>query len=200
VQKDVTVSKTDACTQTVDLTMTLTPRASLDARQPRRADAPPDLAAVRVRPAPTAAAGANGFEALAVNQNTATAGLDLSLLEGNQQDLTPAGFGSEAVADAFAVTGDAARVDRGALNERQNNFIRGEFQIPDARAAGYRRRLRGRTADAGRLNGGNPGLSKTRAATAVAAATTTILPARRPRRPSEAGMQVNASYGFSGPR
>ena len=42
-----------------------------------------------------------------------------------------AGFGSEALADAFAVTGEAARIDRGVLNDRRDAILRGDFLPPD---------------------------------------------------------------------
>jgi hypothetical protein len=133
VQKDVTVSKTDTCAQTVDLAMSLTPRTAPTATAtaaPRGRGAGPGGRA-------GGAAGANGtgggFEALTVQQNAAAEGIDFNLLESNQpqQELTPPGFGSEAVADAFAVTGDSVRVDRGALNDRQRGFNNGEFQLPN---------------------------------------------------------------------
>jgi len=198
VQKDVTVSKTGACAQTVDLTMTLTPRASLTAAASSRGRAagPGGRAGA---PGANGAAGANGFEALAVNQNTATAGLDLSVLEGNQQDLTPAGFGSEAVADAFAVTGDAARVDRSALNERQNNFNRGEFQIPDARAAGADGgfgNAGGQPTLAG-LNGGNQGGFQNQGGNRGRGGNNNNFQIGG-RGGRQSRMQVTANYGFSG--
>jgi hypothetical protein len=150
VQKDVTVSKTDACAQTVDLAMSLTPRTApaptaTATAAPRGRGAGPGGRA-------GGAAGANGtgggFEALTVQQNAAAEGIDFSQLESNQpqQDLTPAGFGSEAVADAFAVTGDSVRVDRGALNDRQRGFNNGEFQLPN---------FDGRGGDNGGFGGGN---------------------------------------------
>src|SRR5688500_5152539 len=114
VQQDVVISRADSCAQQVNLEMALAPRSTAAATPSRGRGA---------GPAPTGAAAADEtaqqaagrrFETLDLQQNTATAGLEASLF-GNAQDdpnaLIPAGFGSEALADAFAVTGDAARVD-----------------------------------------------------------------------------------------
>ena len=90
VTKDVTVSKTDACAQTVDLTMGLTPRTALAAAPSRgRAAGPGGRAG-----APGANGGrrgANGFEALDVNQNTATARLDRACSKATSRILTDSG-------------------------------------------------------------------------------------------------------------
>jgi len=71
VTKDVTISRTDSCAQTVDLTMGLAPRTAAAATPSRGRGAGPDGAP---------AAGANGrqgaqarFESLDVQQNAATA-------------------------------------------------------------------------------------------------------------------------------
>jgi hypothetical protein len=127
VQKDVTVSKADACMQTVDLAMKLAPKTA-SAAPPGRAGGPGARAA-----GPGGARAGAGFEALAVQENRVAASIDFNALEAGQPqaDLTPAGFGAEAVADAFAVTGDAARVDRTALNDRRDSFQRGDFQLPN---------------------------------------------------------------------
>jgi trimeric autotransporter adhesin len=153
-QKDVVVSKDGSCTQTVDLAMSLTPRTA----SATPATAPSTSAAAT--PATTVAAGpgrgagpGNGrgrgagpaatetteaatqrrFESLAVRENAATRSLDASAFESDADpsSLTPLGFGSEALAEAFSVTGEAARVDRGQLNDRRDAFNRGDFQIPD---------------------------------------------------------------------
>ena len=76
------------------------------------------------------AAAGRRFESLAVNENATTRSLDTSVFESGQDPstLTPLGFGSEALADAFAVTGEAARVDRGLLNDRRGaDFLRPDF-------------------------------------------------------------------------
>jgi len=135
-QKELTVSR-DSCAQTVNLTMTLTPRvasatpaAAPSSGRGGRAGA----AGARAGGTPTAnetaeAAAQRRFESLAVNENEATRSLDRSAFEAEADplSLTPLGFGSEALADAFAVTGEAARVDRGVLNDRRG----AEFQGPN---------------------------------------------------------------------
>ena len=144
VQREIVVTK-EVCAQTVDLTMSLTPRVA-------RAAAPtqPGAQAARAggsgrrgggagpRGGGTPAAGETAeaaaprrFEALTVTENEATRSLDPSVFE-DQLDpsfLTPLGFGSEALADAFAVNGETTRVDRGALNDRRDAFNRGDFQL-----------------------------------------------------------------------
>jgi hypothetical protein len=142
-QKDVTVTR-DACAQTVDLTMTLTARVATPgasapgtarATQPggrgggfgRRGGGPPGANAT-----PEAAAQGR-FEALTVAENEATRSLDPAAFEAgaDASSVIAAGFGNEALADAFAVTGEAARVDRGLLNDRRDAFNRGDFQLPN---------------------------------------------------------------------
>jgi len=141
-QKNVTVSK-DLCTQKVDMDLTLTPRVATAAPQ----GGPAAAAAGRGAGAAGGRRGGRGgqavanetaeaaaqrrFESLTVNENESTRSLDPSVFESGQIDsslLTPQGFGSEALADAFAITGEAARVDRGQLNDRRNALNRGDFQ------------------------------------------------------------------------
>src|SRR5687767_6662093 len=162
-RKDVTVSK-EMCAQTVDVTMTLTPRtASAPPRNGRGAGA----AGPRGGTAPVAnetaeAAAQRRFESLAVTENAATRSLDPSLFEsgGDPSNVLAAGFGTEALADAFAVTGEAARVDRGLLNDRRDAINRGDFLPPDfdprnfpGGFAGLEAALQGR---GGGREGGNP--------------------------------------------
>ena len=143
-KKDVTVSK-DECAQKVDLTLTLTPRV---------ASATPNAGAAQAAGRGTGAAGPRGrgagprggqvaanetaetaaqrrFESLAVNENADTRSLDPSAFDSGQPDLgtVPLGFGSEALADAFAVTGQATRIDQGQLNQRRDAFNRGDFNL-----------------------------------------------------------------------
>jgi hypothetical protein len=130
VEREVTVAKASApCTQDVDAELQLVPRTAVAA---------PATQPGRGRGAGPGAAGAQaaneGFETLAVTENAAAASLDVAALErSGQPDLTasnllPPGFGSEALADAVAFTGDAARVDRGMLNDRRDAINRGDFQ------------------------------------------------------------------------
>src|SRR5688572_30251426 len=129
VTKDVTVDRAAACAQTVDLTMGLVPRTASAAAPATGRAAGPDgaQAAAGGRQGGGRQGGQQGgqpgqgrFESLDVQQNAATAGL-AALIESASQsdaDLIPTGFGSEALADAIAVNGDGARVDRSQLNDR----------------------------------------------------------------------------------
>jgi hypothetical protein len=151
IQNDVTVSRQErregvpaeraACAQTVELTMTLTPRAVT----PRAATATPanergfGRAGRRAGGPPAAsetaeAAAQRRFESLTVTENVATRSLDPNVFESAAADpstVIAAGFGSEALADAFAVTGEATRVDRGVLNDRRDAIARGDLLPPD---------------------------------------------------------------------
>ena len=137
-RKEVAVAR-ETCTQTVDLTMTLTPRTvSAAPRTGRGAGAGTGTGGARGGNAPGAnetaeAAAQRRFESLAVTENAATRSLDPSLFESgaDPSNVLAAGFGTEAVADAFAVTGEAARIDRGVLNDRRDAINRGDFLPPD---------------------------------------------------------------------
>ena len=136
-QRDVTVVKETACAQTVDLAMTLTPRTPSAPTAPGagRGAAAGGRGARGAGANETAEAAAQRrFESLTVNENELARSLDPSAFEPDQSDssvLTPLGFGTEAVADAFAVTGDAARVDQGQLNQRRDALNRGDFDNPN---------------------------------------------------------------------
>ena len=69
------------------------------------------------------------FESLAVNENARNPFSGSQRVRDRRRSLglTRLGFGSEALADAFAVTGEAARVDRGLLNDRRG----ADFLPPD---------------------------------------------------------------------
>ncbi len=144
-QKELTVSR-DACAQTVDLTMALTPRVATAAPAatpqpgPGRGAGPGAQAGGRRGGRGPAgnetaeAAAQRRFESLTVNENESTRSLDPSVFESGLSDaslLTPQGFGSEALADAFAITGESARVDRGQLYDRRDALNRGDFQNPN---------------------------------------------------------------------
>jgi hypothetical protein len=132
VQRIVTVSK-DVCAQTVDVTMTLTPRSASAARNGRSGNA-----GVRAGGPPAnesaAAAAQRRFESLTVTENESTRSLDPSVFDDGGSEgagVLALSFGSEAVADAFAVTGEAARIDRGVLNDRREAIARGDFVPPN---------------------------------------------------------------------
>jgi hypothetical protein len=141
-QKELTVTR-EACAQTLNLTLALTPRvadaAPSTAPGAGRGAGPGRASAAGPRGGGTPAAGETAeaaagrrFESLAVNENAATRSLDQSLLDAGQADpstLTPLGFGSDALADTFAITGQATRIDQGQLNQRRDAFNRGDFQV-----------------------------------------------------------------------
>jgi hypothetical protein len=129
--------------QTVDLTLTLTPRVAAASPRAGRGAGASDAAAQR------------GFEALTVNENELTRSLDPNAFDSDAADtfdLLPSGFGSEALADAFAVTGEATRVDNGMLNQRRDAINRGEFLPPDFDPRNFQGGFQGR----GGREGGNP--------------------------------------------
>ena len=152
-QKELTVSKDGTCEQTVDLTMSLAPRTASASPAAAPSTSPAAAPATTVAAGPGRGGPGNGrgrgagpaanetteaatqrrFESLTVRENAATRSLDASAFENDADpsSVTPMGFGSEALADAFAVTGEAARVDRGQLNDRRDAFQRGDFQLPD---------------------------------------------------------------------
>jgi hypothetical protein len=142
-QTDITVNR-DLCAQIVDMTLTLTPRSasaspSAGPSTPLAAGRGAGAAGGRAGRTPAAnetaeAAAQRRFESLTVTENELTRSLDPSVFESAQGDpaaVTPAGFGTEALADAFAVTGDAARVDQGLLNQRRDAINRGDFLPPN---------------------------------------------------------------------
>ena len=145
IQRELTVSGPE-CAQSVDATMALSARTPAVAAAPAgRGEGP------NGNPAPGVAAGgrgaggrgtARGFETLAVTEDADTAGL-AALLNAAEaqasaaaQSLLPAGFDSEASADAFAVTGEASRVNNGLLNDRRDAINRGDFAVANGDAGG----------------------------------------------------------------
>jgi hypothetical protein len=169
-QRDVAVTREErregvpvdreACAQTVDMTLALTPRTanatpaagSSAAAGPGRG-AGPRAGRGGGANETTEAATQRRFESLAVNENELTRSLDPSVFESAQADATittPLGFGSEALADAFAITGDTARVDQGQLNQRRDALNRGDFQNPDFDPRNFAGGF------AGGFEGGNP--------------------------------------------
>ena len=138
------VQRAVTCAQTIDVTMALAPRVATPA-------------------AVTPAAAQRRFESLTVTENEATRSLDPDIFEspaGDASNIIAAGFGSEALVDAFAVTGEAARVDRGVLNDRRDALARGDFVPPefDPRNPNFQGRGAGRGGPGGPdgRGGGNP--------------------------------------------
>jgi hypothetical protein len=133
IERLVTVNSA-SCDQTLDVTLTLLPRGTVAATPAGRArGAGPGATAGTPSTGPNARPPAPGrFETLEVTENEASTGIDTGLFEAGSpaaDALLPPGFGSEALSDAIAITGDAARVDRGVLNERGAAIRRGDFTL-----------------------------------------------------------------------
>lgn len=114
VVRQLSMSPSD-CQQTLDVVMTLTPRA-----------------ASRPAAAGPAQAGGRGtrFQQLAVQPDAASTAADQTDTSADTTALPlPPGFASEAASDAIAITGNTARVDRGQLNDRGNALGRGDFAL-----------------------------------------------------------------------
>jgi hypothetical protein len=133
VDREIAIDPT-ACPQSVDVTLGLMPRTGAAAAG-RGPGAGQQVAAGAVG----GRGAGRGFQALEVSADAAgEAALDLANPEPDGAGpalLLPPGFSSEAAADAIAVTGDAARVDRGALNDRLEAVARGDIPPFVAEAA-----------------------------------------------------------------
>jgi hypothetical protein len=114
VEQEMTLGA-GSCDRVADLTLTLAPR---QAARPPAATAP---GAARARPDLVQAVDATS-DAVADFPAADEPELDAALL-------LPPGFASEATSDAIAVTGDAARLDRGLLDDRQDAIARGELAL-----------------------------------------------------------------------
>jgi len=141
VERPLVVVADGACNQTVNLTLALMPRQPL-ASTPRAATASaPQPAgqrgqsnAVQVQPAATAsqgtvvdATGAAGT-ATAPEREAEEAGIRL---------LLPPGFSSDAPADAITISGNAASVDRGMMNDRFDAIGRDEKSVAQRAASAH---------------------------------------------------------------
>ena len=156
VDREIAITRT-ACAPAVDVTLSLTPRVNAAG-----ANAVARGRGARgggVAPAAGAGPGAGrGFQSLDVSADAAgEAALDLANSEPNSGGpvlLLPPGFSSEASADAIAVTGDSARVDRGVLNDCLEALARGDIPPFVAEAAAQfgisPEELAGRIGQAGR--------------------------------------------------
>jgi hypothetical protein len=139
VQRDIALAQ-PSCEQQVDAELALTPRTPPVATA--NAGGAPAAPNGRGRGAgPAGAGGQNGqngqtpgivglFETLQLNEDSATAGIAANLSEPDSASpsLLPSGFGSEALSESFSVTGEAARVNNGNLNQRRDALQRGDFQ------------------------------------------------------------------------
>ena len=114
VEREISVAPPQCASEKVDITLTLIPRT------PRAAAAPP-------------AGRAAGFQTLALQQQQGVNATEPTADDAGAAAalLLPPGFAAEASANAIAVNGADARVDRGQLNDRIAAFGRGEFAPAD---------------------------------------------------------------------
>lgn len=116
-----------SCLLSIDLTLTLTPRPSGTAGAAgRRAAAGPFGRGAG--PGRGATPGAR-FQTLDVQPEDAAAAPPADSDADAPALLLPPGFAADATADAVAVTGTAARVDRGQINDRFDALARGDFTL-----------------------------------------------------------------------
>jgi hypothetical protein len=115
LERPLVVAADGACSQMIDLAFALAPRQppSAAARAPQRG-APGQTVAVQVQPQADAAA-------------QAAAGAEREPDDAPTRLLLPPGFSTEAPADAIAITGNNASLDRGMLNDRFEAIGRGVF-------------------------------------------------------------------------
>ncbi len=105
------------CDQPLDITLALAPRrpdraGRSTAQEPRATGTEPEGGVDGQEPTPDL------IPAIAAEEREDAGEMTL---------LLPPGFASEATADAIAVTGDAARLDRGQLEDRRDAIARGEL-------------------------------------------------------------------------
>jgi trimeric autotransporter adhesin len=140
VQQVVTIPADGNCSQVVNFSLTLAPRAPLPAAPP---GAPPAAAPAAGAPAgvrgagalPTAAAGRGrgqtGFQTLGVEQQadgaTAAQAATPETEAAAVQLLLPPGFSPDTSGDAIAITGNNASLDRGMMQDRFDAIGRGVF-------------------------------------------------------------------------
>jgi hypothetical protein len=137
------------CAESIDVALTLRARS---APEPGSATASRGRGAGAGGPAGRASGGFQSLEVTA-EAEAAGAGADGETAPATQEAalLLPPGFTRDANAEAIAITGDDAQIDRGLLNDRLEALGRGDFQLPagDAAAAFGG----GRVAGAGRGGG-----------------------------------------------
>ena len=130
VERPLIVAAEGACTQTIDLTMTLAPRQSAPTTRP----------SMPATPGAQRGAGANGQRGAAPGTNVvqvqpqpdASAQPQAQVLTEREAEdaarlLLPPGFSTDAPADAITITGNNASLDRGMLSDRFDAIGRGVF-------------------------------------------------------------------------
>jgi hypothetical protein len=133
VERPLTVGADGTCAQTVNLSLTLAPRRPLTAtaRGPQQAATPGAAGGRGAQPAGRGR-GQAGFETVQVQPQADLAGQPTTNAEREAEDaatrlLLPPGFSTDAPADAIAITGNSASIDRGMMNDRFGAIGRGEF-------------------------------------------------------------------------
>lgn len=129
VERVLTVTADGACAQIVSLALALAPRQPLPAagRTPPQAAAPGGRAGAQA-----GGRGLAGFETVQVQPQSdaaahATAPIERGVEDAATRLLLPPGFSSDAPADAIAISGNNASIDRGMMNDRFGAIGRGEF-------------------------------------------------------------------------
>jgi trimeric autotransporter adhesin len=130
VERALVVTAETACAQTVNLSLTLAPRQPLAAgpRAPQQAAVPGGAT-----PAGRGRGNQAGFETVQVQPQADAAGAQpATSAEREVEDaatrlLLPPGFSTDAPADAIAISGSNASIDRGMMNDRFGAIGRGEF-------------------------------------------------------------------------
>jgi hypothetical protein len=122
IERDVSMEG-QSCPQTVDLQLSIAPRLARTTAVGARPAAPPQPGATR---------GAQRFESLAIEQQTAVAGLDGATPQEREGTaaaalLLPPGFSTEGPTQAVAINGNTASIDRGMFGDRLDAIGRGEF-------------------------------------------------------------------------
>ncbi len=126
-----------SCTHEIDVTLVLARPPASAALEPTRGEGQgaPGLDRPRLAEAIAARRGAGGsrFQPLNVAPDLLTPSIDVGAFDQDTDNgpplLLPPGFGDEAGADAIAITGSAARLDRGLMNDRQQALARGDFSL-----------------------------------------------------------------------
>jgi trimeric autotransporter adhesin len=140
VEQPVTITAGASCSQVINFALTLAPRNALSAarRAPQQATAPAAGAPAGNRgapAAPTAAGGRGrgqtGFQTLGVEQQADAATVAQATTPETEaaavQLLLPPGFSPDTSGDAIAISGNAASVDRGMMQDRFDAIGRGVF-------------------------------------------------------------------------
>ncbi|MEO6237768.1 MAG: TonB-dependent receptor [Vicinamibacterales bacterium] len=129
VERTLKVTADGGCTQTVNFTLALAPRQALAAARVAQQGA----AVPEAPPAGGRGRGAqSGFQTVQVQAQTEAGAQTAIPADRDVEDtgtrlLLPPGFSTDAPADAIAISGNNASIDRGMMNDRFGAIGRGEF-------------------------------------------------------------------------